>query len=220
MNFENKKIEAELEKIRLEIKSLQNEPRWGAILVRLNPMITTGIIVAGIILGLLQLGRQQERFVSQLSAQQSQIANQLSVQQSQNANANANQSSVQINLELDAKKQELRKRYWEEQISTYRDGCEMASKIAIANKIGDVSSERKRFWQLYWGLMALVEHPEVEHAMTDFGGLLLQWEEHPSEKPESITNSSSKLAHCFRKSLQKTWSPVDLGDLKNGTCPY
>ena len=72
--------------------------------------------------------------------------------------------------------QEFRKRYWEAQFTLYTDAAASAAAIATARNLEDVDKERKRFWQLYWGPLSAIEHPEVESAMARYGAVLAECE--------------------------------------------
>ena len=116
--------------------------------------------------------------------------------------------------------QEFRKRYWEAQFTLYTDAAASAAAIANARDLAAVDAERKRFWQLYWGPLSAIEHPEVEAAMKRFGTVLAACEDGqkgscPSPSPGTafspLRSASYNLAHCIRASLATTWRPVDIG---------
>jgi hypothetical protein len=118
--------------------------------------------------------------------------------------------------------QEFRKRYWEAQFTLYTDAAASAAAIATARNLEDVDKERKRFWQLYWGPLSAIEHPEVESAMARYGAVLAECEggkkeSCPSPGPGAtrtpLRDASINLAHCIRASLATTWHPVDIGDV-------
>ncbi|MGH7391506.1 MAG: hypothetical protein ACREM3_18905 [Candidatus Rokuibacteriota bacterium] len=117
--------------------------------------------------------------------------------------------------------EEFRKRYWDVQFTLYSEATEAAAAIANARQLSDVEKERRRFWQLYWGVLSAIEHPEVEAAMKRFGTVLAECEggrkdSCPSPLPGAarspLRSASYNLAHCVRASLARTWRPVDIGD--------
>ncbi len=118
-----------------------------------------------------------------------------------------------------AQQQEFRKQMWMTQLEIYKQGVTLAAAVATQDDLAAAKEKRTAFWQAYWGVMSLVEHPEVESAMVAFGRDLSNWET-TGKKPPAIERRAFEVAHCARKSLEKTWSPVDLGDLKEGRCPY
>jgi hypothetical protein len=116
--------------------------------------------------------------------------------------------------------QEFRKRYWEAQFTLYTDAAASAAAIANARNLEAVEMERRRFWQLYWGPLSAIEHPEVEAAMKRYGTELAaceagKRESCPSPLPGTaltpLRSASYNLAHCIRASLATTWRPVDIG---------
>lgn len=117
--------------------------------------------------------------------------------------------------------EEFRKRYWDVQFKLYSEAAESSAAIANGRALADVEKERRRFWQLYWGPLSAIEHPEVEIAMKRFGTVLAECEAGhrdscPSPSPGTtrtpLRSASYNLAHCIRASLAKTWRPVDIGD--------
>jgi hypothetical protein len=116
----------------------------------------------------------------------------------------------------DKKNQEFRKRFWEERLSLYKEATTLAAKIAIADNMELVTEERKRFWELYWGPLCLIEDKNVEAGMVNFGNALK--EKVQNEKASTkLTILSIQLAKACRISLKKTWQPVKLSDLKEKT---
>jgi hypothetical protein len=107
---------------------------------------------------------------------------------------------------------EFRKAIWKEQYALYQEATASAAAVAIANKIDDVQGERAKFWELYWGKLSILEHPEVKQAMIDYGGQLREVEAGKAP-PKTLEQLSYRLARACRESLRKTWNPADLGDL-------
>lgn len=62
----------------------------------------------------------------------------------------------------------------------------------------------KRFFELYWGELALVENPGVETAMVRFKDGLVS-----GASPDQLQQLSLKLAGALRASLADSWG-VDL----------
>jgi len=53
-------------------------------------------------------------------------------------------------------------------IDAYKEACDAAGAIASAATIDDVAAEREAFKRLYWGVMCVIEHENVESAMKAF----------------------------------------------------
>jgi hypothetical protein len=200
----DEKSRLELEKLRAEIASLKNSKDWGARIAQYNPVFTVLIAAVGVIVSIQQFNKQQAISTNQYSQQQE---------------FNREQLREQSNRDFAAREQESKKRYWEEQNLIYKEACDAAATIAAADSLEEAKEERKEFRRLYWGIMSLVENRSVEGAMINFGRGLDEWEL-TRVKPEDMASRAYTIAHCCRKSLQQTWSPVNIGDLKDKDCPY
>ncbi len=188
----HEKARLEVEKLRAEIDSLKRSNSWWDRLDRNAALLTVLITVISLCVGVYQFTRSQE--------------------------ANRKQLTQQAAQEEAARKEQLKRAYWEEQKKIYEEASNYAAVIANANSLKDVVRERGGFWVLYWGKMSLLEHTEVESAMVEFGEALKQWET-TAKKPQAIENLSYRLAHCMRQSLSETWSPV-FGYVKDAACPW
>ena len=105
---------------------------------------------------------------------------------------------------------ERQKPFLELQMKHYFEATDVASKIANLDEKPQRQDAVTRFWQLYWGPLAVVEDPEVESAMVNFGNALRQ-----QNPPKStLQHLSLDLAHACRNSLQKLWG-TNLGALRN-----
>lgn len=190
--FQVQKANLELDKLQAEIDNLKRSNSLGAKIALYNPVFTVLIAVLGVFVSIDQFNKQQEH--------------------------NRLQLEEQSKRDFATREQESKKNYWEEQNKTYKDAIDAAATIAGADSLESVKEERKKFWRLYWGIMSLVENRSVEGAMKDFGDSLEKWEM-TQEKPLGMERLVYAIAHCGRKSLQNTWSPVDIGDLAEEGCP-
>ncbi len=59
----------------------------------------------------------------------------------------------------------------------------------------------KRFWELYWGELALVESKDVEGAMVALGKELKK----SSPEKENLQKLSLNLAHACKSSIHESW---------------
>jgi hypothetical protein len=107
---------------------------------------------------------------------------------------------------------EFRKAIWKEQYALYQEACASAAAIANANRLEDVKDQRESFWRLYWGRLSILEHPNVKHAMMNYGSELKKVE-NGKQPPSALQSSSYSLARACRESLRQTWNPTDLGDV-------
>lgn len=78
--------------------------------------------------------------------------------------------------------------------------CEEAVKTAssIANSTNASEENDRRFWELYWGVMGMVEKKEVTQAMIDFGDEL--------KANRDLKKKALAIAHACRSELSADWS--------------
>ena len=69
----------------------------------------------------------------------------------------------------------------------------------------ELTKATKRFWELYWAELCIVESKEVETAMIGLGDLIAD----TSAPPRDRQRASVKLAHVLRDSLIKSWGIAD-----------
>jgi hypothetical protein len=96
------------------------------------------------------------------------------------------------------------------QMKFYIEAIETVTKIPRAAEASVRDPLVQRFWQLYWGPLALVEDDEVARAMVAFGQLLRE----NSGDAEGLEWLSLKIAHACRNSLKQLWVP-ELEDITN-----
>ena len=86
-------------------------------------------------------------------------------------------------------------------------------RVAVPLNEDDKRRAIVRFWQLYWGQLALVESPEVASAMVAFKEVLqdISLSEEIGEK--ALKRHSINLARECRDSLKESWN-VELLEIK------
>jgi hypothetical protein len=101
-------------------------------------------------------------------------------------------------------------------LELYSEATLCAARIAVGTDEAEIASAKRRFWDLYWGPMAIVEDPGVETAMVAFGQALNE-----SVSPTVLETAAIRLAHSCRDSLAASWH-VDLSKsgLKLGSREY
>ena len=87
--------------------------------------------------------------------------------------------------------------YLEKKLSWCVEAVETAATIANSEN-GSVAKE-KRFWELYWGVMAMVEREEITQAMIGFGNGI--------KTGRQLKAKSLAVAHACRQELARDWSP-------------
>src|SRR5260370_12841440 len=108
----------------------------------------------------------------------------------------------------DAKEQEFRKPFWEKQLQLYFDATEAASTMATSKDARRRDLAGDRFWELYWGSLAVVEDAgletatdaKVEAAMVHFGSCFNGMDECDQGEKEQ---RSLALAHTVRDTIGK-----------------
>ena len=92
---------------------------------------------------------------------------------------------------------EAAKPYLEKKLAWCEEAVEIAS--SIANSKDPTASQEKRFWELYWGVIGMVEKQEITDAMIAFG--------HELELGGDLKEKSLSIAHACRTELAEDWSP-------------
>jgi hypothetical protein len=90
--------------------------------------------------------------------------------------------------------------FLERQLKLYTEATQIASAIATTKDSPERSKALQRFWQLYYGELALVENKEVEAAMVRLGRALQS-----GASAELLRGLSLQLAHRCRESLDRSW---------------
>ena len=120
--------------------------------------------------------------------------------------------------QAEARRVEAAAPFLERQLALYTEATQVVSQIATATpkpesgaehaaesedtESGDVTviDPEARFWQLYWGELALVEDEKVAGAMKAFGDALLARQDR-----DILEQLSLNLAHECRNSLADSW---------------
>lgn len=98
------------------------------------------------------------------------------------------------------RKLEATRPFLERQLKLYPEASQVAAVLATSTDPSERSAASRRFWQLYWGELALVENQDVEAAMVAFGDALTR-----EASPPELQDLSLKLAHACRLSLDRSW---------------
>ncbi len=97
---------------------------------------------------------------------------------------------------------EAAKPYLQSKLKWCEEAVETASAIATADAAA-AAAKTPRFWQLYWGVMGLVENERVTGAMIEFGNALSA-----KEPPDTLKGRSLALSHACRSEMADSWSPI------------
>jgi hypothetical protein len=120
------------------------------------------------------------------------------------------QQKALAEAELEQRRRDYRLRVLDLQVKYYFEAVEAASIIAnadlpaptepalLAEYARKQTEADRRFHQLYWGSLCVIESPDVERAMMNFRGAISQ----PARDAESIKQLSYQLAHACRDHIQ------------------
>lgn len=103
------------------------------------------------------------------------------------------------------------KPYLERKLAWCEEVVETTARISTS--LDPAQADLDRFWQMYWGVMGLIEKETITAAMIDFGKSLetLQPSAAGSKDVEahlsSLQGKSLVLAHACRRELCREWSP-------------
>jgi hypothetical protein len=95
---------------------------------------------------------------------------------------------------------ESKKPFLTRQLELYAEAAKTTAQLSNAIGTDDGQRFERRFWELYWGELALVENVDVESAMREYGKAL-----EARARPEELKRLSLRLAHAMRSSLDKSW---------------
>ena len=107
---------------------------------------------------------------------------------------------------------EAKKPFYEQQLALYLEATNVTSRISVPLSEIDKRAAIVRFWQLYWGQLALVESPEVARAMVAFKNVLEDTTLTDKDRTTQLKSKTIDLAHKCRDSLKESWD-VELPEL-------
>ena len=94
---------------------------------------------------------------------------------------------------------EAAKPYLERKLKWCEEAVETASLIATSEP-ALARPKLPRFWQMYWGVMGMVENQRVTDAMIAFGRAL--------DSRDELPQKALALSHACRTEMADSWSPV------------
>ena len=99
---------------------------------------------------------------------------------------------------------EAAKPFLEKKLRWCEEAVETASFIATAEAgAKDAPAKIRRFRQLYWGVMGMVENQQINDAMRSFGDML-----DAKESAGVLHGGAIRLAHACRQEMADSWSPI------------
>jgi len=95
---------------------------------------------------------------------------------------------------------EATRSYLDKQLAVYTEATKVTATIATSADSKEIEKATKRFRELYWGELALVERDNVAGAMVLFGGAL------DAKKGQDVLRPLAlDLAHACRDELAASW---------------
>jgi hypothetical protein len=102
--------------------------------------------------------------------------------------------------ELQVRRLEASKPFLERQLKLFEEVTEINAFLATSADPNEFPEKTRRFWELYWGVLPLVEHGKVEGAMKKFGDLLKS-----GAKQDQLGVAALEVAHACREELGSSW---------------
>lgn len=90
--------------------------------------------------------------------------------------------------------------YLNKQLQLYIEATKVTTTIATSTDIQEIEKATKRFNELYWGELALVERDAVAKAMIVFRNAL-----NANKEQDALAPLALKLAHACRDELAESW---------------
>jgi hypothetical protein len=103
--------------------------------------------------------------------------------------------------EYNLREREFRLQLFKEQHPLYHDLCKTAARIASAEKLADANDSIKKFWELYYGELCLVEDQRVVEAVAAYADVLLDCEDKSESPPPRLPKLSMELAKACQQSM-------------------
>jgi hypothetical protein len=103
-------------------------------------------------------------------------------------------------------RQKNREPFLTKQLELCFEASDAASRLATEANPVEWEKARRTFWRLYWGVLSIVEDPEVEGAMVKLGDLVPPQPVDNVKLPMTLLQDQSyELAHAIRRLLLKSW---------------
>jgi hypothetical protein len=90
--------------------------------------------------------------------------------------------------------------FLDKQLALYTEATKVTATIATSPDSDEVNKATKRFHELYWGELALVERTDVASAMVSFKTALDQ-----NQGQDKLAPIALRLAHACRDELAASW---------------
>jgi len=102
--------------------------------------------------------------------------------------------------QVETRRIEATKPFLERQLALYAEATRVAAQVATQGQSDAGKKALARFWELYWGELALVENRSVEAAMKRMGDAL-----RVNAPASELEQASLAVARACRESLDRSW---------------
>lgn len=113
---------------------------------------------------------------------------------------NAEQQIAEAKRTADTRRIEATRPYLDIQLALYKEATKVTATIATSTDAQEVRRATKRFRELYWGELGLVERTDVAAAMVAFRTAL-----DAGSGQDALGPLALKLAHACRDELAASW---------------
>ena len=107
---------------------------------------------------------------------------------------------------------EARRPFLDLQLKLYQDATKQAAILATSDNPADLQTAERRFWQLYWGELAMVENGGIKIQNNGVEGAMVRFGDELKKEPRNrskLHDRSLELAHICRDSLAESWGVRD-----------
>jgi len=130
-----------------------------------------------------------------------------------NENAAREQAATQSVREGRTRLIEAQRPFLEQKLKLYFEAAEVTGRLATSNwndPTGDWILDDRRFWVLYYAVLAVVEEGDVASAMINCGAILLELKQTKdagdrAEKVALLKTAALSLAHSIRDDIKRSW---------------
>lgn len=107
----------------------------------------------------------------------------------------------------EAARREYERPFYEHQLRLYLEAVAVVARVATAADDSAARDAERRFWELYWGEMSLVEDEPVARKMVEVGALLGRTSAPAGAGAPTavVARAANELAVVLRDSLRRAW---------------
>lgn len=136
----------------------------------------------------------------------------------EDSRTNAEAVQRQKEADLEQRKKEFKIKFYEQQFALYTAICDVAARVATAERLEDVEDDLRVFHSLYWGKLCIVESQAVEKVQRKIHDEILKtWQSDTKKIPTQVmTCLAYELAHACRDDLEEVFRP-EIGKLPGRT---